>query len=488
MPTPRAGSDGGRPPLAEPSVLKQALDALSRVFYIVTPDGRLYWWNDQVRAVTGYTDEELADMHVRNLVPAEDHDVLSAAVADALGDGTTTLETTLTTADGDGHPYELTGTRLVTGAGDLVGLVGTGTEISDRRERERQLARARTHLEAAIEAGAVSTWHWSLADDRVVIGPAIAEALEIDPETARTGVSYDRVHARIHDTDEPRVAAAVEEAIESCGRFEVKYRVRTVDGLRWVINSGAVECQEGEPARVLGALTDITTQQRQQRRLERQRDDLELLNQVLRHDIRNELQIVAGVAEDLVAREGSERPAVERLRLIADCADRAVSLTETARDMAEAMLSAGTDPEAVALGPAVEQEVADARDAYPAATIDVSVSMPAVRVCADDLLPAIVRNLLTNAIRHNDTEDPSVVVDVTCDDERVRLSVADDGPGIPDDRKEAIFGRGDKGLESPGTGLGLYLVQTLVDNYGGRVWVEDNDPRGAVFVVELERA
>jgi signal transduction histidine kinase len=40
-------------------------------------------------------------------------------------------------------------------------------------------------------------------------------------------------------------------------------------------------------------------------------------------------------------------------------------------------------------------------------------------------------------------------------------------------------------LQSGGTGLGLYLVRTLIDAYGGAVWVEDNDPEGAVFVVEL---
>nr|WP_302080744.1 ATP-binding protein [Salinibaculum sp. KK48] len=47
------------------------------------------------------------------------------------------------------------------------------------------------------------------------------------------------------------------------------------------------------------------------------------------------------------------------------------------------------------------------------------------------------------------------------------------------------FGKGEKGLDSPGTGIGLYLVQTLLDQYGGDVWVADNDPEGAVFVVEL---
>jgi signal transduction histidine kinase len=73
---------------------------------------------------------------------------------------------------------------------------------------------------------------------------------------------------------------------------------------------------------------------------------------------------------------------------------------------------------------------------------------------------------------------------------------------VPEDIRADIFGKGEKGLESKGTGIGLYLVTQLLEEYGGEVWVEDregqspsgnrpgaddNDPSGAVFVVELVR-
>ena len=68
------------------------------------------------------------------------------------------------------------------------------------------------------------------------------------------------------------------------------------------------------------------------------------------------------------------------------------------------------------------------------------------------------------------------------------VRIADDGPGIADDKKEAVFGRGERGLDSPGSGIGLYLVDRLTTAFGGSVHIEDNEPRGAVFVVTLERA
>jgi signal transduction histidine kinase len=101
------------------------------------------------------------------------------------------------------------------------------------------------------------------------------------------------------------------------------------------------------------------------------------------------------------------------------------------------------------------------------------------------MLSSVFRNLLKNAVQHNDTDDPEVTVSATTGDGTVEVAVADNGPGVPDERKEEIFGQGEKGLESSGTGIGLYLVRTLVERYGGDVRVEDNDPEGSVFVVRL---
>lgn len=97
-------------------------------------------------------------------------------------------------------------------------------------------------------------------------------------------------------------------------------------------------------------------------------------------------------------------------------------------------------------------------------------------------------NLLDNAVIHNDKESVEVSVAVEECEDRVVVRIADNGPGVPDSRKREVFGRSEKGLESPGSGLGLYLVDQLVDIYGGSVWIEDNEPDGSVFCVELRRA
>lgn len=117
--------------------------------------------------------------------------------------------------------------------------------------------------------------------------------------------------------------------------------------------------------------------------------------------------------------------------------------------------------------------------------ITVENSIPDVKVFADEMLESVFRNLLKNVIQHNDKDVPEVSASATRTDTTVSIRMADNGPGVANSQKNTIFRQGEKGLESEGTGLGLYLVDTLVERYDGDVHIEDNEPEGAVFIVEI---
>jgi two-component system OmpR family sensor kinase len=223
-------------------------------------------------------------------------------------------------------------------------------------------------------------------------------------------------------------------------------------------------------------------------RLKRQRDDLRLLNQVMRHDIRNDLQLVGAYAElldDHVDEEGREY-----LDVIKRNTQSAVALTTTVRDLAEVMLRDDVDPSRVSLSRILSQQVEEVRSGYSEAVFTVEGSFPEEEVLADEMLSSVFRNLLRNAVQHNDETPAKVTVSATADEARgvADVRVADNGPGIPEDHRDDVFGKGEKGLDSPGAGIGLYLVRSLVEIYGGDVWIEDNEPKGAVFVVRLPLA
>jgi signal transduction histidine kinase len=111
-------------------------------------------------------------------------------------------------------------------------------------------------------------------------------------------------------------------------------------------------------------------------------------------------------------------------------------------------------------------------------------------VWADDLLAEVFHNLIGNAVKFG---GPDVVITISVEtpDGNVVVTVADTGPGVPDELKESIFHRFERGrTRARGEGLGLYICRTLLERYGGRIWVEDRvaglPEKGAAFRFALK--
>ena len=212
-----------------------------------------------------------------------------------------------------------------------------------------------------------------------------------------------------------------------------------------------------------------------------QAEELEVLNQVIRHDIRNEANLGLGLVRS-IRRDGPDNGEIDRLEGVLS---RIVDLTETARDMTDVITTLSNEPEPTPLRPTLRREVANATTFAESATVRIDGEIPDVTVEATDILSAVFRNVLKNAIQHNDGDAPEVVVRSHVSDGVVVSHVADDGPGIPDERKELVFDRGETLAGSDGSGFGLSLVSTLVEQYDGRIFVWDNEPAGTVFTVSL---
>lgn len=230
---------------------------------------------------------------------------------------------------------------------------------------------------------------------------------------------------------------------------------------------------------------NITERKEQEMRLKRQRDTLDVLNHVLTHDIRNDLQLVTAYAEMLANNldEGDK----EYAEIISENAKHAVELTKIAAEISKVLFSENDSPRRLSLRDTLHAEIQNVRVAHPEAAILVTDEIQQATVIADDMLGSVFRNLLKNAIQHNDKQIPEVRISTDERPDEILVRIADNGPGISDTQKDSIFQKGEKGLESQGTGIGLYLVNVLVDRYDGELDVSDNAPKGTVFSVTLPR-
>lgn len=237
---------------------------------------------------------------------------------------------------------------------------------------------------------------------------------------------------------------------------------------------------------VAGLLIGVSTVREtvEAERARRQRDTLVFVNELLRHNVLNGMQAIKGNARLL--EEHVDEDGRGYLTTTQDRSDSIVELIQNVRVLVDSV-SRQNELQAVDLADVVHRSVEQARRTYQSATFEVQVPGD-VAVRADELLEAVFENLLANAVQHNDAETPTVRVTAESDGRTVRVRVVDDGPGIPEDRREEYFEPGAQDESSVGQGLGLYLVRTLVSRYDGAVSVESSGPEGTTMVVELEAA
>lgn len=240
----------------------------------------------------------------------------------------------------------------------------------------------------------------------------------------------------------------------------------------------------------VGFQQDITARKEAEQALSTERDQYALLNQIVRHDIRNDATVIRGWGAQLsddVSEEGAE--ALDR---IMGAATHTLELTEAVRDLATIVSTDDPALEPIALTDILDREFQRIRSNfdYQADSLSLRVdgTLPDVEVLATPLLSSVFTNLFDNAVFHNDADEIRITVSVDAGPDTVRVHVADNGPGIPDSRKDEVFDQGEQGLQSSGSGLGLYLVDRLVERFGGDVRLADNDPRGTVITIELRRA
>ena len=236
---------------------------------------------------------------------------------------------------------------------------------------------------------------------------------------------------------------------------------RTVDGAErtYAVTTSPLETAGGTAVGATVVLQDITAERRREQRLA-------VLNRVLRHNLRNDLNVVQGYLD--IATDRVEEP---DLRGMLETASRTtagvIELGEKARTIESAVGGTG-DAASVPLRPLVDE----VRGEYLAGTdADVRTEVPASLAVRTDpsVLRVVLGNLLENAVEHAAADVPVVTVRaVDAGDDQVTIEVADDGPGVPAHELDVLDATEETALEH-GSGLGLWIVKWGVAAMGGAV-------------------
>ena len=223
------------------------------------------------------------------------------------------------------------------------------------------------------------------------------------------------------------------------------------------------------------------------------------------HELRTPITSISGYAETLLAGGVDAETSSEFLQTIHRNASRIATLVNdlVLLDTLGGRATVVGDRISIALSQVANDAARTARGVTPSAQIDVDVPADTVVFGTRDGLDHVIQNLIDNAIKYGGNTKvtvrteligtkPDGVFDALRVHQKVRLSIADRGAGIPKGQEERIFERfyridSGRSRDRGGSGLGLAIVKSQIEAMGGRVWVEDAEP-GARFVIELDVA
>lgn len=469
----------------ERQFIDQALDALDDLFYVVDVDGSLSRWNEQFSRVTGYSEPELEGMDAVEVFPEEERERIADAIQatfegeelpsekDVLVADGDTVEADLLTADGERIPHEFTGARLADEDGRLTGLVGIGRDISERKERERRL---RTFREAVEHAGRMI--YWMDRDGTVeYVNPALEAQTKYDAADLVDEQTFPLASRAESDVSADDIVNTLVRGETWRAEFTMcrnDGERRTVDQtLKPVYNDGRIE-------RFVGVAGDITERKRQ-------KQQLSVLQRILRHDLRNNLNTIL-LSIQLARREGTNDAAGEQLDAAEQTVSETLSLIQEVKQFERTFEAGEVDDEVVDVCEVVREQLEVLRAERTA--VEVSDDLPeTARVVTNSLIERAVRNVLTNAVEHNDADTPEIRVALVrrqADDE-VELRIEDNGPGIPEETIEVLSAERERQLDHL-SGFGLWAVHWVLTVSGGRLEFAENEPRGTVAKLVLPAA
>lgn len=234
--------------------------------------------------------------------------------------------------------------------------------------------------------------------------------------------------------------------------------------------------------------------------LHKDRMKIELLIDLIGHDVNNYAQAVSGFVELAMSRPGVPAPSRKSLGKALDQIWNLNKLVTNVKLYAKVESYGDKNLKPIDLVTTVKDAYAGAESYLPGKTVKLVLKDDGVsKMCLmNEFAKDIFLNLFTNAIKFDQNEDVIIEVDIQPVNEDLRdcwlVSMADHGPGIDDEIKPRIFDRFTQGGTSlsQGSGIGLHIAKTLVDSYKGRIWVEDrvkgDRSQGTVFKVIMPKA
>jgi phosphoserine phosphatase RsbU/P len=360
-------------------------------------------------------------------------------------------------------------------------------------ERVEEPSLTEEKLRLAMESAGVGMWDWDIPAGRFHWSENIASILGGVP--GGPGDTYEAFLQRVLAEDQTRFARQVAAALKAPADFDAEFRVYVPTGApRWMRSKVRVLTRNGQAARMLGTLRDVTREKQIEEDSRKAADFQEQLIGIVSHDIRSPLGAIISWARIMAVGGPPPEEQQKTFRRITSAALRIERLTRLLLDFARARLGGGInlEPRRCDMHELLQKVGHEFRIAYPDRAVQCEQEgEPTQGTWDPDRLAQVVSNLLENALKYS-PPDTQVRLTACGEKEQVVLEVHNQGRPIPPELMPHIFEPFRPGPQASRTaktsyGLGLYIVQQIVHAHGGTIEVRSDIEEGTTFTVCLPR-
>jgi PAS domain S-box-containing protein len=392
---------------------------------------------------------------------------------------------------GLGHP-------VFSSSGELVEIVGTQLDVTDRKRTEEELRRSEAYLAEAQKLTHTGSWVWDAAKRCALhISEEWYRIYGFDPVGM---LAWEQLLERIHPDDRDKWQGTLERAISEKSEYQVEFRVLLPDGTVKYIHS--VGHPVFNPAGVLvefvGSSMDITERERAEEALRRAQGDLARINRVsmmgelaasLAHELKQPIAAATMDAKSCMRWLRRDTPEITEgceaaLRMIND-ATRAAEVIDRVRSLYRRETS---DREQLDVNEIIREMIVLLHDKADRNSISIRTDLDSglPLITADRVqLQQVLMNLILNGIEAmNDAKGELTIMSERTTDAQLLVSVSDSGVGLPAGEVDRIFDAFFT-TKSQGTGMGLSISRRIIESHGGRLSAYANRERGATFQFTL---